>query len=148
MVVQLIMSPHANQQVYMKIIRSIQQILIASVASIILSTAYAAAADWGKTVVFEPIEVTGINPAEITEGELNPGLSSWYYLEFFERDLQQLPKSNYSEYQSFLGKPILQLNHQFGEENIFDSGTNRGVGMRMKGYIHFPETNFHSVHLH
>ena len=140
MSVQKEISPHSKDEVYKKMIPTIRIILTVSVASVLLFAAYAAGSDWGKNAVFQPIEVTGVNPAEIAEGDLKPGLASWYYLDFFERDLQQLPKSNYSEYRSFLGKPILQLNHQFGEENIFDSGTNRGVGMRMKGYIHFPET--------
>jgi hypothetical protein len=138
--VQLIMYPPTNDEVYMKMISATWQIFIASVASVLLFATYATGADWDKPVVFQPIDVTGINPAEVAEGDLRPGLTSWYYLEFFERDLQELPKSERSRYPSFAGKPVLQLNHQFDEQNIFDSGTNRGVGIRMKGYIHFQKT--------
>ncbi len=132
-------APHSKNEVYMEMIRTIRRMLTVSVASVLLFAAYAAGADWGKDAVFEPLEVTGINPAQIAAGQLKPGLASWYYLDFFERDLRLLPKSSYSKYPSFSGKPILQLDHQFGEGNIFDSGTNRGVGMRMNGYIQFPE---------
>ena len=129
----------------MKMISTLWPLFIASVISTLLFTTYTAGADGGKPIVFQPIEVTGINPAEVAEGDLKPGLSSWYYLDFFKRDLQELPKSDRSEYPSFSGKPVLQLNHQFGKQNIFDSGTNRGVGIRMKGYIHFPDAGHYEM---
>ena len=94
-------------------------------------------ADWDKPVDFEPITVTDVAPAEILESELKPGLTSWYYLEFFKRDLRELPKSKYTGDPTFAGKPILQLNHQFDKNKVFGSGTNQGVGIRMSGYIHF-----------
>ena len=129
----------------MKMISTLWPLFIASVISTLLFTTYTAGADGDKPIVFQPIEVTGINPAEVAEGDLKPGLSSWYYLDFFKRDLQELPKSDRSEYPSFSGKPVLQLNHQFGKQNIFDSGTNRGVGIRMKGYIHFPDAGHYEM---
>lgn len=135
----------SKNEVYKEMIRSILRILTLSVVSVLFWVDYAASADWGKDAVFEPIEVTGIKPAAIAEDHLKPGLASWYYLDFFERDLQLLPKSRYSKYPSFAGKPILQLNHQFGEDKIFDSGTNRGVGMRMTGYIQFAETGQYAM---
>lgn len=133
------MCPPTNDEVYMKMINTIWQIFITSVISVLFFAAYATGADWDKPVVFQPIDITGINPAAVAEGDLKPGLTSWYYLEFFERDLQELPKSDRSRYPSFAGKPVLQLNHQFDEQKIFDSGANQGVGIRMKGYIHFSE---------
>lgn len=118
---------------------------ICLVVSVLLSSAHAAGADGDKPAVFQAIDITGIRPAEISAGDLKPGLTSWYYLDFFERDLRKLPKTDRSEYPSFPGQPILQLNHQFDDRNIFDSGTNRGVGIRMKGYIHFPEEGHYEM---
>ena len=115
------------------------RVVIAAAVSVLLITTIAAGADIDKPADHQPIEVTDINPAEVTESELKPGLASRYYLGFFRRDLRELPKSDYSSYRSFTGKPILQLNHQFGDQKVFDSGESRGVGIRMKGYIHFPE---------
>jgi len=33
------------------------------------------------------------------------------------------------------GAPILMVDHQFGQNEVFDSGRRRGVGVQMKGYI-------------
>jgi len=134
-----------NEEVYMKKISAIWPIFFTSLASFLLFAAYAVGADWDKPVVFQPIDVTGIVPAEVAEKDLRPGLTSWYYLDFFQRDLQELPKSDRSRYPTFPGKPVLQLNHQFDEHNIFDSGTNRGVGIRMKGYIQFQEAGYYEM---
>jgi len=123
----------------MKLISTLWKICLASVASVMILTVPATGADWDKPVVFEPIDVTDISPAEVAEDELKPGLASRYYTDFFERDLRKLPKSDYSKFPSFQGKPILQLNHQFDIGKVFDSDTNRGVAIRMKGYIHFAE---------
>ncbi len=129
----------------MKMIYTIWRIFIVSVVSVLLFTTYVIGADGAEPIVFEPINVTGITPAEVAEADLKPGLTSWYYLDFFERDLQELPKNERSEYPSFPGKPVLQLNYQFDKQNILDSGTNRGVGIRMKGYIHFPEVGHYEM---
>jgi hypothetical protein len=129
----------------MKMISSIWRLFIVSVISVLLFATYAAGADGAEPIVFQPIDVSGINPEEVAEGDLKPGLTSWYYLDFFERDLRELPKNDRSEYPSFSGKPVLQLNYQFDKQNILDSGTNRGVGLRMKGYIHFPEVGHYDM---
>jgi hypothetical protein len=139
------MQSYTDSEVYMKMICTVRLIVITSLASVLLFTAPVAGADGGNPDGLQPIEVTGITPANAIEGDLQPGLTSWYYLEFFERDLQNLPKSDRSVYPSFPGKPILQLNHQFGDQNIFDSGTNRGVGIRMKGYINFLEAGHYEM---
>lgn len=123
----------------MKMINTLWRICMVSVASLLVFTTYATGADWNKPVDFQPIHVTGITPAEVAESDLKPGLASRYYMNFLKRDLRALPKSDRSIYPSFQGKPILQLNHQFDDQKVFDSGTNRGVGIRMRGYIHFPE---------
>jgi hypothetical protein len=129
----------------MKMISTIWRLFIVSVISVLLFATYAAGADGAEPIVFQPIDVSGINPEEVAEGDLKPGLTSWYYLDFFERDLRELPKNDRSEYPSFSGKPVLQLNYQFDKQNILDSGTNRGVGLRMKGYIHFPEVGHYDM---
>lgn len=139
------MLPLTNDEVYMKMISTIWRLFIVSVISVLLFATYAAGADGAEPIVFQPIDVSGINPEEVAEGDLKPGLTSWYYLDFFERDLRELPKNDRSEYPSFSGKPVLQLNYQFDKQNILDSGTNRGVGLRMKGYIHFPEVGHYDM---
>lgn len=118
---------------------TVSRIVTATLLLIFLFTNQLFGADSEKDVVFQPIHVSDINPADISENELRPGLASRYYLEFFQRDVRELPTSNYSQYRSFQGKPVLQLNHQFDDRNVFDSGENRGVGMRMNGFIQFPE---------
>jgi hypothetical protein len=137
--------PLTNDEVYMKMISTIWRLFIVSVISVLLFATYAAGADGAEPIVFQPIDVSGIDPEEVAEGDLKPGLTSWYYLDFFERDLRELPKNDRSEYPSFSGKPVLQLNYQFDKQNILDSGTNRGVGLRMKGYIHFPEVGHYDM---
>ena len=129
----------------MKTINTIWRLFIVSGVSVLLFATNGTGADGVEPIVFQPIEVTGINPAKVAEGDLKPGLTSWYYLDFFERDLQELPKNDRSKYPSFSGKPVLQLNHQFDKQNILDSGTNRGVGIRMKGYIHFPAAGHYEM---
>jgi hypothetical protein len=37
------------------------------------------------------------------------------------------------------GSPILLIDNQFGEDEVFDSGRNRGVGVQMKGYLLFDQ---------
>jgi MSHA biogenesis protein MshQ len=49
------------------------------------------------------------------------------------------------EYESFEGKPITYIDHQFGEDKVFDSKTNRGVAVRMKGYLYFPDVGKYSI---
>ena len=124
----------------MKTIRTLWRFFFISLFVLLCISNQSIGADWNKPVDFEPITVTAVTPAEIIESQLKPGLTSWYYLEFFERDLRELPKSKYTANRTFAGKPILQLNHQFDKNNVFGSGTNQGVGIRMSGYIHFEQT--------
>lgn len=101
--------------------------------------------DFNAPVTFEPVHVAGISPAEVTRSELQPGLAATYYRDFFKRDLKYLPEGKDPEYPSFAGKPILQINHQFNRKNVFDSGSNRGVGLRMAGYIDFAESGVYEL---
>lgn len=66
---------------------------------------------------------------------LQPGLLTVYFHNFFARNVRMLPKRGGKE-----GKPIFELNNQFGRGKVFDSGTNRGIGIRMNGALHFPTT--------
>lgn len=111
---------------FMKFRHNIKKAIAVVVFCLFTVSGYAGAADWDKVVAFEPIDVEGIKPAQILEDEIRSGLDVIYYLKFFERHLKHLPKVEHSEYRSFRGKPILQLNHQFEDNKVFDSGTNRG----------------------
>lgn len=119
--------------------------LLALLALLALPAGRAAAADWDEKIDFEPIEVTGLNPADIDPGRLQPGLLPFYYREFFERHLDQLPATRTSRYRSFAGEPIPQLDHDFGEGEVFGAGSGRGVGIRMTGFLHFPEAGVYEL---
>lgn len=95
----------------------------------------AAANDFKKPVEYKPIHVDNLKPEIISIERLQKGLSAVYYLEFFERTLDAIPTSNVSRYKVVKGKTIYEINHQFGEEEVFNSGTNRGVATRMIGYL-------------
>ncbi len=68
------------------------------------------------------------------ESAVKPGLTVSYYHKFFDRTLRMLPKRRIRKSE----KPILELNHAFGRNEVFNSGVNRGIGMRMKGMVRFP----------
>ena len=46
---------------------------------------------------------------------------------------------------SFHGEPILDLNHDFGKDKVFGSGSNRGVGMRLNGLLQFKEPGVYDL---
>jgi len=96
----------------------------------------AAASDFKKPVAYAPIHIDGLKPEMISLERLQNGLLPIYYLEFFERHLDQFPPPGSKKYKAVKGKPILHLNHQFDEHEVFDSGTNRGVAVRMTGYLY------------
>ena len=74
---------------------------------------------------------------EMSDG-LQPGLVPRYFAKFFSRTVGALPDDDTSRYKSRLGEPILKLDNQFGRGEVFGSGSNRGVGIRMRGFLHFP----------
>lgn len=76
--------------------------------------------------------------AEEMAGTLQPGLMPRYFAKFMARDVRELPGDEDSPLKTWLGAPIPQLDHQFGEGEVFGSGLSRGVGVRMRGAIHFP----------
>ncbi len=66
---------------------------------------------------------------------LEPGLAVLYFDKIFVRHLDALPQGDDAQERGRPGAPIPYLNHQFGRSPIFDSGTNRGLGMEISGYI-------------
>ena len=65
-----------------------------------------------------------------------PGLAVRYYKGFF-RYVKEMPQGKAAQRWGRRGNPIPMLNHQFGKGNVFDSGLSQGVGVMMKGFIHF-----------
>ena len=79
-------------------------------------------------------------------GSLEPGLSVVYFYDYFERHLDPYKKGAFYGYNGVPGeKPILEINHQFEKDLVFDSGVQQGIGMRMTGFIRFPETGTYSM---
>ena len=109
------------------------------------SYSIAIAAKTEETIVFKPVYLSNLEPSPAQTDELLPGLDVLYYEEFFERDVRLLPKAERSQYRSFRGQPIEQLNHQFGKDEVFDSGTNRGVAMRLQGYLNFQDSGVYDM---
>jgi hypothetical protein len=70
---------------------------------------------------------------------LKPGLAVLYFDQNFVRckssHLDDLPQGDSAKERGRPGAPIPYLNHQFGRSKIFDSGTNRLLGMEISGYI-------------
>jgi hypothetical protein len=99
-----------------------------------------AAKDFSKPVEYAPLNVDSIEPEIVSLEQLSRGLSVVYYLQFFERHLDQIPRNGSSSFIKKTGPPVFELNHQFGNEEVFQTGTNRGVAMRMQGYLVVKET--------
>ncbi len=82
-------------------------------------------------------ELMPVDP-QPTGGSLRSGLAVVYYFDYFARHLDPLTTGKVSTDSGVAGEPIPYLNHRFGQQEVFGSGTNRGVAMRMKGLIRFP----------
>ena len=94
-----------------------------------------AAKDFSDPVEYAPLSVDNIEPEIVSLERLARGLSVVYYLEFFERHLDDFPQEGDHSFIKKTGTPVFELNHQFGQEEVFNTGTNRGVAMRMQGYL-------------
>jgi hypothetical protein len=71
------------------------------------------------------------------EDMLQPGLSVLYFHQFY-RHIDEMPRGRMINARGIPGKPILILDHHFGEDlEIFKSGRAKGVGMHMEGFILF-----------
>ena len=114
-------------------------ILFTATITTLLIPLHGVSKDFDKPVEYAPIQLSGIMPKPVPIERLQKGLDATYYLEFFERSLEEIPKGQTNSYIVKKGAPITELNHQFGEDEVFSSGTNRGVAVRMKGYLLFSE---------
>lgn len=84
-------------------------------------------------------DLSPLNPQPESDA-LVPGLSVVYFYSYFARHLNPLTKYKVSNKKGRPGQPIPFLNHQFGKSEVFHSGTNRGVAMRMHGLMRFVES--------
>ena len=109
-------------------------LLISALHLLITSNSYAAK-DFSEPVDYAPLYVDNIEPEIVSLERLARGLSVIYFLEFFERHLDEIPRNGNSSFIKKPGPPVFELNHQFGDEEVFESGSNRGVAMRMQGYL-------------
>lgn len=66
---------------------------------------------------------------------LEPGLRVLYFDGMY-RNVREMPDGDRTILKKGRpGSPILIINNQFGQDEVFDSGRNRGVGVQMKGFI-------------
>ena len=90
----------------------------------------------------QPVEISGLTPAKDLSDDkvLKLGLSTIYIYKFF-RNIDEMPVLDPKTTAEKAGKPILFLNHHFGEkELVFDSGVSQGIGIQMNGFLKFSET--------
>lgn len=94
-----------------------------------------------------PRVATGLFPLnpQPAEAALVPGLAVAYFHNYKARHLNPLTKGNLPNKEGTPGKPIPYLNHHFGRDEVFDSGSNRLVAMRMRGLLHFPRTGTYTL---
>jgi len=91
-----------------------------------------------------PLRIQVSAPAPVSAADLSPGLAV-IYLDKFYRKIEQMPNLSTAISKGRPGKPILQLNHQFGKDGlVFDSGEKTGVGMVMTGYLHLAKPGKYS----
>lgn len=71
---------------------------------------------------------------------LAPGLSVLYFDGMYRR-VGQVPDGDRAALEKGrTGRPIFVIDQQFGQDEVFDSGRNQGVGVQMKGYIRLEKT--------
>lgn len=114
--------------------------IITALFLILLCCVAASAQDSQVVEGSEQVEIVGVHPVDISEVDIHQGLSVIYYRKYSARHLNSLPEAESSVYPSFQGEPIAQINHQFKKNNVFGSGTNRLIGMRMRGYLNLSKT--------
>ena len=66
---------------------------------------------------------------------LQPGLAALYFPKRFVRHIDALPQGEDAGAKGVPGPPISDLNRRFGRGQVFQSGTNRGIGVEMSGFI-------------
>jgi hypothetical protein len=73
------------------------------------------------------------------ETRLEPGLAVRYW-DVFVRHVDELPREETLLVKSRGGPPLRFIDHQFGRGEVFDSGTNRGIGLEITGFIRLDRT--------
>jgi hypothetical protein len=77
---------------------------------------------------------------EDIQDSLAPGLQVLFFNGMY-RTVRQIPDGDMAMLEKGRpGSPILVINNQFGNDEVFDSGRNRGVGVQMKGYLLVDQT--------
>jgi hypothetical protein len=71
----------------------------------------------------------------VTSEDLQPGLAVLYFPKTFVRHLDNLPLGPEAIDKGVSGAPIENLDRRFGRGQVFRSGTNRGIGVEMSGWI-------------
>lgn len=94
-----------------------------------------------------PKVVTGLSPLnpQPAKAALVSGLAVAYFYNYKARHLNPLTKGNVPNKEGTPGEPIPYLNHHFGRGEVFNSGSNRLIAMRMKGLLHFPQTGTYTL---
>ena len=89
-----------------------------------------------------PRVVTGLSPLNPQPAgtALVPGLAVAYFYNYKARHLNPLTNGNVPNKKGNPGPPIPFLNHQFKQDEVFNSGANRFIAMRMQGLLHFPQS--------
>jgi len=68
-----------------------------------------------------------------------PGLKVLYFNGMF-RNVNQVPDGDWALLEKGRpGPPILIIDNQFGQDEVFDSGRNRAIGVQMKGFLLFKQ---------
>ncbi|MFC1829797.1 PA14 domain-containing protein [Thermodesulfobacteriota bacterium] len=115
-------------------------ILLVIILGVFLLVGCRATAPETKDEVPAPaVTISGLKPAtpQPAGEQLRPGLSVLYFDNFLERHIDKLPTGDKALKKGKPGKPVLYLGHKFGSMHVFDSGSNRGVGMQMTGLLRF-----------
>ncbi len=80
---------------------------------------------------------------ERVENSLVPGLRVLYFYGMY-RNIRQVPDGDRAILEKGIpGAPILIIDNQFGESEVFESGRNKGVGVQLKGYLHLEKKGFY-----
>jgi PA14 domain len=85
------------------------------------------------TPMVGPRSAEVLSPGHVSK--LQPGLTVRYYYTKF-RHIDEMPSGKRAEQWGRPGKPIMIINHRFGQGVVFDSGASQRVGLKMSGYIH------------
>ena len=72
---------------------------------------------------------------DLDSSRLAPGLATLYFDQFY-RYIHQIPEGDDAVSEGRSGSPVMVIDHQFGEDEVFDSGRSQGVGVQFSGFIH------------